>query len=429
MSIKKPYVSKKAKTKSVDVIIVGCGIAGLYSAFLLKKHHPHLSYLILETTDRIGGRIKLSHFHGNYYPIGAGIGRHNDMLLKQLLEILKIPCNEFLHTHSYSFQHSFTREKLIQLIDHFKRSRPIPKQYTVYEFLEKTFDPNTLKEFILIAGYQDFLNDPASEYFETQNVEELFFDFSMFSVDWKTMLKRIVDYVNKKNIFLEHNVVSIDCIELEDIENSTYFLVKAKQRNLKKLHFFSAPQIILATTIDSLKTLVPTNLLPIYRQIHGQPFLKVLGLFKHSYWKLAQEKIPSMIITNNILRKIFPMNSKTGVYMIAYNDNDSAAELIEETSLLPKRNKIRFYEKLLQEVLGIHLALEDINENFWSLGTHYYDPLNSSTSSFISSSRKQFIHRAQRPMKNMFVVGEMVSEKQGWVEGALESVQTIIKEI
>jgi hypothetical protein len=130
------------------------------------------------------------------------------------------------------------------------------------------------------------------------------------------------------------------------------------------------------------------------------------------------------MITNNILRKIFPMNSKTGIYMIAYNDNDSATELIEATSLLPKRNKLRFYEKLLQEVLGIHLALEDINENFWSLGTHYYDPLNTG-----SSSRKQFIHRAQRPMKNMFVVGEMVSEKQGWVEGALESVQTILKEI
>jgi hypothetical protein len=424
-SIKKPYVSKKAKTKSVDVIIVGGGIAGLYSAFLLRKYHPHLSYLILEGTDRIGGRIKLSHFHGYDYPIGAGIGRQNDILLKQLLETLKIPCNEFLHTHSYSFQHSFTREKLIQLIDHFKRSGPpIPKQDTVYEFLEKTLDPNVLKEFILISGYEDFLNDPASEYFETQNVEELFFDFPIFSVEWKTMLKRIVDYVNKKNILLEHNVVSIDYIELDDIENSTYFLVKSKQRNLKKLHFFSASQIILATTIDSVKTLVPSNLLPIYRQIHGQPFLKVLGLFKHSYWKLAQEKIPSMMITNNILRKIFPMNSKTGIYMIAYNDNDSATELIEATSLLPKRNKLRFYEKLLQEVLGIHLALEDINENFWSLGTHYYDPLNTG-----SSSRKQFIHRAQRPMKNMFVVGEMVSEKQGWVEGALESVQTILKEI
>lgn len=423
MSIKKPYVSRKTKTKSVDVIIVGAGIAGLYSAFLLRKYHPHLSYIILETTDRIGGRIKLTNFHGHYYAVGAGIGRHNDHFLKELLETLKIPTQEFSHTHSYSFPHSFTKDKLLETIHFLKKNRHIRKQDTVYEYLENVLGKSLLQEFILIAGYQDFLNDPANEYFATQNVEELFFDFLIFSVDWKTMLKRIIDYVGKKNILLEHNVVSIDYIELEDIETSTYFLVKAKQRNLKKLHFFSASQIILATTVDSLQSLIPQNLLPIYRQIHGQPFLKVLGLVKPKYLKLAQEKIPSMIVTNNILRKIFPMNTKTGVYMIAYNDNNYATELMKSTSLLPKRNKLRFYEDLLQEALGIHLALEDVSENFWRLGTHYFEPCLQ------YSTREQFLQRAQRPMKNMFVVGEMVSQKQGWVEGALESVQNIIKEI
>ena len=32
-------------------------------------------------------------------------------------------------------------------------------------------------------------------------------------------------------------------------------------------------------------------------------------------------------------------------------------------------------------------------------------------------------------MKNVFVVGEMVAKNQGWVEGALESVENIIEEI
>jgi monoamine oxidase len=32
-------------------------------------------------------------------------------------------------------------------------------------------------------------------------------------------------------------------------------------------------------------------------------------------------------------------------------------------------------------------------------------------------------------MKNIYVVGEMISHKQGWTEGALESVEKIINKI
>ena len=34
--------------------------------------------------------------------------------------------------------------------------------------------------------------------------------------------------------------------------------------------------------------------------------------------------------------------------------------------------------------------------------------------------------KAQHPMKNMLVVGEMVSNDQGWTEGALDSVKKVI---
>ena len=40
-------------------------------------------------------------------------------------------------------------------------------------------------------------------------------------------------------------------------------------------------------------------------------------------------------------------------------------------------------------------------------------------------SRKEFIKEAQHPTDNIWVVGEVVAEKQGWVEGALSSVEKI----
>lgn len=40
-----------------DVVVVGSGVAGLYTAYLLKKKDPLVRLVVLETASRIGGRI------------------------------------------------------------------------------------------------------------------------------------------------------------------------------------------------------------------------------------------------------------------------------------------------------------------------------------------------------------------------------------
>ena len=82
-------------------------------------------------------------------------------------------------------------------------------------------------------------------------------------------------------------------------------------------------------------------------------------------------------------------------------------------------------ENLLKISLGIpndfNLIIDDIDAYYWKCGTHYYDPLEKTF-----SSRIKFINKAQYPEKNIFVVGEVVSRNQGWVEGALTSVNNIL---
>ncbi|KAA8645834.1 hypothetical protein EYZ11_011931 [Aspergillus tanneri] len=57
------------------VCIIGAGIAGLYIALILDKLQiPHLSYKILEASDRVGGRVYTHNFSRtahDYYDIGA----------------------------------------------------------------------------------------------------------------------------------------------------------------------------------------------------------------------------------------------------------------------------------------------------------------------------------------------------------------------
>jgi len=118
------------------------------------------------------------------------------------------------------------------------------------------------------------------------------------------------------------------------------------------------------------------------------------------------------------------MDADKGVYMICYSDNASAKKinLISEDS---EENRARFC-RLLEKSLGApkdSLELLEIADYYWATGTHYYEPL---TGDF--ENRGAFIRKAQRPHRNMLVVGELISTNQGWVEGALESVEAVVTE-
>ena len=76
-----------------DIVIIGSGIAGLYSAYNIKKMCPTLSFVVLERVKKewIGGRIGNDQFYGNTVVVGAGVGRKKkDVLLVKLLKELHV---------------------------------------------------------------------------------------------------------------------------------------------------------------------------------------------------------------------------------------------------------------------------------------------------------------------------------------------------
>ena len=84
-------------TNKYDIIIIGSGIAGLYSAYNIQKMAPNLRILILEKHKKqwIGGRMSNEYFYGTEIVTGAGIGRkQKDKLLVQLMRSLSIPVHD-----------------------------------------------------------------------------------------------------------------------------------------------------------------------------------------------------------------------------------------------------------------------------------------------------------------------------------------------
>ena len=92
-------------TDVYDIIIVGAGIAGLYSAYKIKKLKPETKLLVVEKNKAkyIGGRMGQTKFQGEQVVTGAGVGRkEKDKLLISLLDELKIPSREFPAKHFYA---------------------------------------------------------------------------------------------------------------------------------------------------------------------------------------------------------------------------------------------------------------------------------------------------------------------------------------
>ena len=86
------------KNHSYDIIIIGGGIAGLYTAYNILQKYPNKSFVILEKNKRkfLGGRMGNHIFYGEKVVIGAGIGRKKkDKLLVQLINELGIKYHEF----------------------------------------------------------------------------------------------------------------------------------------------------------------------------------------------------------------------------------------------------------------------------------------------------------------------------------------------
>ena len=88
---------------------------------------------------------------------------------------------------------------------------------------------------------------------------------------------------------------------------------------------------------------------------------------------------------------------------------------------LNKKEQIKAIQELVDKLqkdndYGI-TKVDDVLIHYWDEGVHYYKPTK-----YLDKTIKKLSH----PEKNIYVVGEMLSYKQGWVEGCIESVNRIL---
>jgi hypothetical protein len=393
-----------------DIIIIGSGIAGLYSAYKIKQFNPALSVLILEKNKKqwIGGRTSNEPFYGTQVVTGAGIVRKNkDHLLVKLIKELNIPYHEFISSHHYITQ--FKPININETMRSLKKEEPTNKTMTFKQLAIKYLGVKKYKQFIVTSGYSDYEKEDAHDTLYNYGMDDNAGNLTCLSISWKDLVAKLVDQIGSENIKAQQNVIKINKIS----EDQPDFEIETQKGVMYKCN-----KIIIATTISSLLHLLPSKS-SIYKQIHAQPFLRLYAKFSKSSAEIMKEYVKGYTIVEGPLQKIIPMDPDKGVYMIAYSDNASAIALKDHLENTLENRK--YFEELLEQTLGTaegSLIINALLDFYWDEGTHYYEPLKGPY-----KTRTAFINAAQHPDKNILVVGEVVSKHQGWVEGALESVE------
>ena len=397
-----------------DIIIIGSGISGLYAAYNIKKMSPDTSFLILEKYKKqwIGGRTSNEMFYGTEIVTGAGIGRKKkDKLLHKLLDELDLKTTEFTIKPYYStvFHHLDVKKVIDHLKNEYKKYKG--PQTTFKTFAMGVLGEKTYNQFLLSVGYTDFEKEDAHDTLYSYGMDDNYCCSKGFTVPWRKMVMKLADEIGQSHFKFSSNVSKITKTDDSPCE----FVIDTEEG--KK---YTCNKVIVATTITGLRKLLPN---PIYNDIEGQPFLRLYGKFSKSSIPIMKEYVKGYTCLPGPLQKILPINPDAGIYMIAYNDNNNTLAL--KNNLENTEENKDMYCELVEKSLGIpanSLHLIAIKDFYWSVGTHYYKPLNMS----VYKDRDEFIDIAQHPEKGILVVGEVVSHNQGWTEGALDSVRSVL---
>lgn len=453
-----------------EYIILGGGVAGLYTAYHILQKSPNSSILILEKENHLGGRIHT--FSDKFMTVEAGAGRFHEknILLFELLKELGLASKIHKISGSASFapienpgvfmNSILDREGMGSL--HFLRSGmgfSSPSMDLLTPIYKLFFDmalgrqniPNAELIFrVIIASKGEPLTKLQNVSFlqfakEVLMKDEIDFIAGSFGYYSELVIMNAADaiYLMEQHLTPMNQFYVLNGGLSQIIENLENKLVKHKHikiltnRAVKNIHFSKNEFTIhcenLETTYIGEKCIcaVPNGVLQKFRIFHPvnhllnkidcQPLCRIYSQFPKGdegvVWFTGLPKLT----TNNDLRMVIPIDEKEGILMSSYTDHKFARKWKKLYDKEGEPGVNSLLVSLLKESTGRDIPLPVKSHVFyWDCGVGYWS---------IGANSAMVSERLIHPMKEMklFICGEPYSEKnQQWIEGALETSQKLI---
>ena len=407
--------------KEYDVIIVGAGIAGLHSAYLLLKEDPSLEILVCEKYKTIGGRIQTKHvlLHGQELLFEAGAGRFH-MQQPRILHLI----NELGLTSSIQkIDSSFS------FYDIHDTPSSLPTKFVVAKLLAygKLCSTAYLQNHSLLQMANYILTTHETELlvgsfgYYTELVQMNAYDAMALIIYHlnpllqfcilKGGLSQIIDALKARMPTL-----TLQCnIEIQDIqEYSRGFRVLSKDTT------FFGKHCICALPRPQLQKFKWFSKMSMLNKITCAPLCRIYSVFREPWNK----HLPKLT-TNNNLRMVITGTTQHGLttLMTSYTDNHFAEfwkrlyDLGNHTFKLVHPELVRLLRETTR--LNVPMPLQSYFY-YWECGVGYWG-IGADSAKIARKILKPF------PNKDLFVCGEHYSAtNQQWIEGALETSEQVV---
>ena len=395
--------------KHYKIIILGGGIAGLYTAYKLQKYHKSIA--LIEKNDRLGGRIYTHHDKSNDIHIEGGAGRINykHKLFNKLLADLHLTHKKISIPSNISYidkngnDLTDKKDKYMKQLYSFIRSYDIEKNKNylnnlyLIDFLHKEFNTSFVKQIEPMFEYKSLLYKlNCYEFFKL--FKQDYFKTSKYFI-LKGGLSQVTDALEKK---IRSRIYLNTLIETIEYKNNNYIL------NNK----FSCEHLICALPKSSLSKF---NLLKKFttelNSINEIPLNRIYEKYNDKQHPMLQL---TKTLTDSKIQYIIPINKH--IIMSSYTDLENADywnQKHKEGTLKQTLNKE------LSKYLNTNLPKSDyIKMFYWKNGV----------GSWKKKVNTQLIsNKMLNLMPNFYICGEHYSLYQGWCEGALLTSEKVIK--
>lgn len=377
-----------------DYIIIGGGVAGLYANWKLNGQGK--SGILLEKESEVGGRLLEVKFHGYQIKLGAGIMAEHNIHLLKLLKTLGLKYSTF-KSETKTLLAPFDMESAItQIKKTYNANKQETKFMTSIQFLKKYFSITFVKSFVANCEYRDWLESDIGYFIKYYDIND------MSHSPYNVLLSNWTDLANKlklPNCICSHEVKSITKLPDGKYQVDGKYITK---------------KLYVCTTLKPVDKLIGKFINFSYGDYIGTiPFVRIYTWHAKPY---DTSKISHYNIVPNQLEKIIKITPN--ILMASYSDN-SGAKYWKSVNFADKKTQIKKVENKLRELsIGIN-KVNDVEICWWEEGVHYYKPFGNQT-------MNQVIKKLLKPTKGIYVIGEITSKKHGWVEGAIQSVNSII---
>ena len=344
-------IKSKTSLKHLSIyeyIVVGAGIAGLYTAYRLNQKYPNAKICILEANKTIGGRLHTIHYDNLQFEGGGArfnTEQHRIMSLVKELKLATSPITNTINYRPINPKYDKSLETIFPTIDSFitymkkyikennnnnetKITDDTLINTTILDFASRYFSKEypTIKQYLIdiypyyselgvlnaLEGINLFSNEfaPKMQYYVLQNglqqIPIKLYNILKSSLNVKFYTEMPLDTVTKEMVCSSH----IFKITSGNKTFTTKHLVLAIPKlKLLKIKYLTQHKSLLQN-INSIQTE------PLYRIYARYPSNPKTG----KVWFDGFEKIA----TNLPIKYIIPISSEKGLIMISYTDSKFA---------------------------------------------------------------------------------------------------------